>query len=206
MSDLSWVQIVAFNATLLAALASPGPAFLVATRTALIHGRQAGLKTGLGLATMAAVWTAAALMGLAALFTVIPWLYGALKLGGAVYLLYLAYGMWRGADTPLNVTETAVTHKAFTSGMLVNLANPKSVLFAGAVIAVIFPAGLSVTDSLLIVANHFVIEVVAYAGLAFALSTAPARATFLKAKAVLDRSAAVIMGALGVRLLASHSS
>ncbi len=41
---------VAFNRTLLAALASPGPALLLALRTTLVAGPRAGIATGAGLA------------------------------------------------------------------------------------------------------------------------------------------------------------
>ncbi len=57
-------HLIAFNLTLLAALASPGPAMLVALRTTLIAGRRAGILLGLGLGTAAAVWTMLSLLGL----------------------------------------------------------------------------------------------------------------------------------------------
>lgn len=205
MNDLSLVQIIAFNTTLLASLASPGPAFVMCTRVSLVQGRMAGITTGAGLALMASIWTGAALMGLAALFAVIPWLYGALKIGGALYLIYLAIGMWRGADEPLNTDGPKSSHRAFRAGVLVNLANPKSVLFSGAVLAVIFPAGLGITESLFIVANQFIVEALAYIALAITLSTTSARRGFMRFKAGLDRGAAMVMGALGLRLLWSQA-
>lgn len=201
ISDITLAQLIAFNATLLAAMASPGPAFLLVLRNAIADGRRAGILTGCGLALMAAVWTAAALMGLAALFEVVPWLYGAMKIGGALYLLYLAWGMWRGAARPLDVEAPARAGRAFRAGLLVNLSNPKSVLFAGAVIVVLFPAGLSVADSALIVANHLAVEILVYTGMATALSTATARTSYLRIKSTADRIAASIMAALGLRLL-----
>ncbi|MEE4189715.1 MAG: LysE family transporter [Roseobacter sp.] len=201
MSDLSLAQVLAFNLTLLAAMASPGPAFLLVLRNSIAQGRIAGILTGLGLGLIAATWTGAALLGLAAVFEVVPWLYSAMKIGGALYLLYLAWGMWRGASEPLDVTSRQAGHRAFLSGLIVNLSNPKSVLFAGAVIVVIFPAGLSATDSFLIVANHFLVEVAVYTGMAIGLSSAPARAAYLRLKQWADRIAAGIMGALGLRLL-----
>jgi threonine/homoserine/homoserine lactone efflux protein len=140
-------------------------------------------------------------MGLAALFGLVPWLYAAMKLGGAAYLIYLAISMWRSARQPLDAAPGRAQRQAFRNGVIVNLANPKSVLFAGAVIVVIFPAGLSATDSLLIVANHFAVEICVYSAMAFCLSTAPARAAYLRIKTHADRIAACILAALGLRLL-----
>lgn len=201
MSDLTWAQLVAFNITLLVAMAAPGPAFLLVLRNSIALGRRAGIMTGAGLGVMAALWTAAALAGLAAFFDIVPWAYGAIKAVGAVYLIYLAWGMWRGAAQPLKDTSDRASRRAFRAGLLVNLTNPKSVLFAGAVIVVIFPAGLSLSDSALIVANHLAVELCVYAAMAFGLSTAPARAAYLRVKTWADRIAAVVMGALGLRLL-----
>lgn len=201
MTGLTLAQLAAFNVTLLAAMASPGPAFLLVLRNSIAEGRTAGMLTGLGLGLVAALWTAAALLGLAALFDLVPWLYGAMKTCGALYLLYLAWGMWRGAARPLE-TGTAPSHKrAFRSGVIVNITNPKSVLFAGAVIVVIFPAGLSPTDSVLIIANHFIVEVMVYTAMAFGLSTPRARSAYLRIKGHADRIAAGVMAALGLRLL-----
>ena len=201
MTDLTLAQLIAFNLTLLAAMASPGPAFLLVLRNSMADGRRAGILTGLGLSVIATVWTSAALLGLAALFDLLPWLYGAMKLGGAIYLLYLAWSMWRGASQPLE-TGTKPSHKrAFRSGVIVNISNPKSVLFAGAVIVVIFPSGLSLGDSALIISNHFIVEITVYSAMAFGLSTPRARAAYLRVKTWADRIASGVMAALGLRLL-----
>ena len=49
----------------------------------------------------ALVWAAAALYGLQALFARFDWLYLAFRIGGALYLLYLAVMLWRHAGDPL---------------------------------------------------------------------------------------------------------
>ena len=205
MSDLTSAQVIAFNLTLLAAMASPGPAFLLVLRNSIAEGRRAGILTGIGLGLVAALWTGTALLGLAAVFEVVPWLYMVMKTGGALYLIYLAWGMWRGARQPLEIGSGKAHRRAFRSGLLVNLSNPKSVLFAGAVIVVIFPAGLSLGDSLLIVANHLAVEISVYTAMAFGLSSPPARPAYLRLKLWADRIAAGIMGALGLRLLFERS-
>lgn len=195
-------QLIAFNLTLLAAMAAPGPAMLLAIRATLTGGRTHGIATGLGLGTMAAAWTALALLGLDAVFALFPWAYLAMKFAGALYLMWIAVGMWRAARTPLADTAPPVPrHRAFLTGLGVNLANPKSALFAAAVLVVIFPAGLGALEMALIVANHLVVEWLVYGLFAMALSTGPARAGYLHLKPLLDRAAAAVLGALGLRLL-----
>jgi threonine/homoserine/homoserine lactone efflux protein len=88
--------------------------------------------------------------------------------------------------------------------VLVNLANPKSVLFAAAVIVVVFPKGLSLTDKAIIVGNHLMIELLFYSALAMLMSTQAISRRYLRLKPVLDRVAAGVLGALGVRLLAER--
>lgn len=197
-------HLIAFNLTLLAVLASPGPAMLVALRTTLIAGRRAGILLGLGLGTAAAVWTMLSLLGLNVVFTLFPWAYLTLKLTGAAYLIYLAFTIWRDARTPLETKVRAVQHHHILRGMLVNLSNPKSMLFASAVLVVIFPRDLALADKALIVANHMLVEWIAYAGFALALSTRPARDGYLRLKPVFDRVAATMLAVLGLRLLADR--
>lgn len=193
-------HFIAFNLTLLAAMAAPGPALLYALRMTVAHGFVAGAATGAGLGLVAAGWTAAALLGLEAAFALFPWGFAVLKGAGALYLIYIAVGLWRDARQPL-ADSPHPGRRAFVGGALVNLANPKAVLFAASVLVVIFPPGLTLADKGLIVANHLCVELIVYALFAAALSTRAARAGYLGAKPVLDRLAALVLGGLGLRLI-----
>ncbi|WP_300584105.1 LysE family translocator [Marivita sp.] len=197
---MTTAQFIAFNLTLLAAMAAPGPALLYALRQSVAGGFWAGVATGAGLGLMAALWTGAALLGLNAVFALVPWAYLALKTAGAIYLIWIAIQLWRSAHQPVSDSAHPGA-RAFFGGLLVNLANPKSVLFAGAVLVVIFPPDLGLGTKALIVANHFLVELVVYTLFAACLSSAPARAGYLRMKPIIDRAAAVILGALGLRLL-----
>ena len=148
---------------------------------------------------MRAAWTGAALLGLDVIFTLFPWAYMTLKIIGAIYLIYLAICIWREANTPLDAAQ-APRRRPFVNGVLVNFANPKSVLFASAVLVVIFPRDMNLAQKALIVGNHMLVEFVAYTAFAFALSTRAARDGYLRLKPVLDRIAAGVLGALGLKL------
>lgn len=193
-------QLIAFNLALLAAMASPGPALLVALRSTLAAGRGAGIATGAGLGLVAALWTLAALLGLDALFELVPWAYAGLKTAGALYLIWIAVEAWRHARAPLGPAPAA-GRRAFLTGALVNLGNPKSVLFAAAVLVVIFPPTLSLSEKALVTLNHFLVEVTVYAALAVLLGRDAVRVRYLALKPALDRAAALVLGALGLRLL-----
>lgn len=198
------LDLLAFNAVLAAAILSPGPALLFALRTALADGRAAGIAAGLGLGLVAGLWTLAALLGLEALFLLFPWAYLALKIAGAAYLVHIAWKTWRAARAPLAEAARRPRGRAFLDGILINLGNPKSVLFAASVLVVIFPKGLAAGEIALIVGNHMIVEWVFYAGFATLLSGAQARRAYLGAKSWIDRAAALMLGALGLKLLLSR--
>ncbi|MEO1365003.1 MAG: LysE family transporter [Pseudomonadota bacterium] len=197
---LTLAELVAFNTVLLAAILSPGAAMLFIIKATVTGGRTAGIATGLGLGTAAAMWTLAALLGLEAVFTLFPWTYTALKFGGALYLIWIAIQTWRHARDPLGEAPTP-RGRAVLSGLILNFGNPKSMLFAAAVIVVVFPQGLAAADIALIVVNHWALELIFYTGLALALSTPHVRRSYVSLKPVLDRIAATLLGALGLRLI-----
>ncbi|UWR23773.1 LysE family translocator [Sulfitobacter sp. S190] len=193
-------HLIAFNAVLIAAILSPGAAFLMAVRTSVASGRRAGILTGLGLGLAASFWTLAALLGLEGVFTLFPWTYTTLKLGGALYLIYLGIKTWRGANAPLTA-DAKPARRAFVEGLLVNAANPKSMLFAAAVIVVVFPEPLSARDIALVWANHLALEIAFYTLCALLLSAPVARGQYLRLKPLLDRFAAALLGGFGLKLL-----
>ena len=200
---MTFEHIIAFNLALLAAIVSPGPALLVAVRTVLSGGRKAGIAIGCGLGLMASTWTLLALLGLDAVFVLFPWAYMTAKTAGAVYLLYIAYKIWTGASAEIRPLSKRPEH-AFRQGFLVNLLNPKSVLFAAAVLIVVFPENMTATENAIVVANHLLVELAFYGALAFSISTQPISHRYLRAKTYIDRIAAIVLGALGTRLFVSR--
>jgi len=197
---MEFQHVITFNLALIAAILSPGPAFLYSLQTSLQSGRKAGVSAGLGLALMAAAWTMLALLGVNGLFVLFPWAFLLFKTGGALYLIYIAWKTWSNASSPIRKTDKPRA-AAFKGGVLINLANPKSVLFAAALIVVVFPMELSGLEKTIVVANHFLIEVVAYCSFALIMSTQSIGNRYLKAKTVFDRFSAIVLGGLGIRLL-----
>ena len=153
-------------------------------------------ERGAGLGLMAAIWAMMALLGFGVVFELFPFLYVRAKIVGAAYLLYIAYRMWRSAGVPTKAVVKP-TGRAFRQGFLVNLFNPKSVLFAAAVLVTVFPVGIGLADSVVIVANHFLVEIAFYTALAFGMSTQAVAKRYMRAKIYIDRLAAAILSALG---------
>ena len=93
----------------------------------------------MGRGLVAAFWTLVALASVDGLFQLFPCAYSALKIAGALYLIVLACGLWKQAANPIaSVHPVSKMHSAvgtwFFSGVLANLLNPKSVIFAAAVL------------------------------------------------------------------------
>ena len=75
------------------------------------------------------------MLGLGALLETSAWLFGALKIVGAAYLIYLGIRQWRSrlnffghAATPTGV-HVQTSARLFLRGLLVAATNPKSILF-----------------------------------------------------------------------------
>ncbi len=198
---MSLASLLAFNIAILGALMVPGPAFLALLRTALARGRAAGLACAVGLASASMLWVGAALLGLHALFALVPWAYAALKLGGAAYLAWLAVGLWRGAGAPV-APSAAMGGRSFRLGFLVNLSNPKAVFFIAAIFSTVFPVMPHGAAALALLADHFTLELIWYTGAVLILTTAPMRAAYLRAKAWIDRASAAVLGLIALRTAA----
>ncbi len=200
---MSIEHLLAFNVALFAAIASPGPALLVAIQTSLSSGRAAGVAIGCGLGLMASIWTLMALLGLEAVFRLFPWVYAVAKIAGAIYLLYIAWQMWGGAKKEIQATITPAK-RAFRQGFTINVLNPKSMLFAAAVLIVIFPSNMTIFENAIVVLNHLIVEILFYTALAFGMTTQTVSRRYMNAKLYIDRTASLILGALGLRLLVNR--
>lgn len=109
---------------------TPGPGiFYVAART-LAGGRAEGLASSFGTGVGGLAHVLAGALGLSALVLASAEAFTALKVIGAIYLVWLGIKTWRQAD---EVTVGAVTAtgagNAFREGMLVEALNPKTAVF-----------------------------------------------------------------------------
>ena len=203
-------SIITFNIVLLAAILSPGPAFLYIMTTSLSRGRVAGFAAGLGLGAMAAIWTLLAILGLEVLINLLPGLYLSIRIAGALYLLWIAVGLWRDpalsdddngdGDGDGSTMSKEGLRRFFLRGFLINLMNPKSVVFAASVIVMIFPPDISIAAMMIVPANHLLIEFCFYFVFAFVFSRQAVRQGYLARRRLFNRVAAIAMAALALRM------
>ena len=120
-----------FGAALLMAL-TPGPNMIYLISRSLCQGRAAGVMSWFGVVLGFTVHMCSAALGLTALFMAVPLGYELLKIGGAIYLLWLAWQALRpGARSPFETRELMPQspRKLFTMGMLTSILNPKVAIF-----------------------------------------------------------------------------
>jgi RhtB (resistance to homoserine/threonine) family protein len=188
----------------LLAVMSPGPSFLVVSRTALERGRSAALAASLGMTLGVIPWAVGAMYGLALLFERAVWLYTTLKAAGGLYLLYLAIQVWRHADTMPSAEAGPAPSSlavAFREAFLIQIANPKVAVFFASIFVAVLPPALPVWLSAVVLAIVLANEFLWYALVALLFSAQSPRAAYLRVKPVIDRVMAVMLGALGLRLL-----
>ena len=123
-----------FIAALVVALA-PGPDNLFVLAQSATHGARAGFSVICGLCTGICVQTALLIVGVSALIAASPVAFFVLQCCGAAYLLYLAYRSFqvRAGVVKLDAGSEGAGlpfRRLYLRGIIMNLTNPKAVLFA----------------------------------------------------------------------------
>ncbi len=134
------IELSAALGVLLVALGmvlTPGPNMIYLASRAISQGRRAGLVSLTGTAVGFLCYLLAATAGLSALFAAVPAAYTAVKIVGALYLAWLAWGVLRpGGRSPFEARELDPESDArlFGMGLLTNLLNPKIALMYAALL------------------------------------------------------------------------
>ncbi|MBO3744341.1 LysE family translocator [Actinoplanes flavus] len=122
--------LAAFTVATIVAMLAPGPDMLFVLSCGMRGGPRAGLLATAGLATSEAVHVLVAAAGLSALFTAVPAAFTVLRVAGAVYLGWLGVRMIRQRGEALSEKPGATGRRAYLSGFLTNLSNPKMIAFS----------------------------------------------------------------------------
>jgi threonine/homoserine/homoserine lactone efflux protein len=116
---------------------TPGPANIFAVATGMSRGRAAAMAGIVGMNAATLVWFGAAALGLGALVTAFPQVFRLISIGGAVYVAWLGINAWRGAfrnPAEARAPTLKMGRSALLDGFMVQIANPKAVLFFTAVL------------------------------------------------------------------------
>jgi threonine/homoserine/homoserine lactone efflux protein len=129
---MSFELWLAFAAASVALLAVPGPTVLLVMSYALGRGKSSGWATvpGVTLGDFTAMTTS--LLGAGAILAASAALFTALKLAGAIYLIWLGVKLWRAEPKLEDLQDTSMNlgrRPMFWNAYVVTALNPKSIVF-----------------------------------------------------------------------------
>ena len=162
-----------FIAAIVVALA-PGPDNLFVLAQSATHGAKSGICIICGLCTGIMVQTGLLVVGVSALIAASPVAFFVIQCMGAAYLVYLAYKSFQVRAGTVNIDErredglrptdervsdSVPFRRLYLRGIIMNLTNPKAILFALSFIppAVRMDSHLSPSVQMLILGAEFIV-------------------------------------------------
>lgn len=116
---------------------SPGAGAIASMSSGLNYGFRHGYWNAIGLQLALLVQIAIVATGAGVLFATTPWAFLAVKWFGVAYLLYLAYLQWKAPVHSIEIQQDLPQKSAgrlLLNGFLVNMSNPKAIVFLLAVL------------------------------------------------------------------------
>ena len=185
--------MIGFLAVAVVVIVAPGPDFALTLKNSMRGG---GAATALGVVTGQVVWVGATAAGVAALLAASHPAFVALRLVGAVYLVWLGLAtlLARGGHTPRHGAGSP-----FRQGLLSNLANPKMAVFFTSLLPQ-FGTGFAELLGLGLVFSSLTLLWLS----AYALAVARTRQVLVRGRVrrALDALSGLALAALGIRLAA----
>ena len=111
---------------------TPGPDNIYVLMQSIVNGRKYGIATVLGLMSGCIIHTTIVAFGASTILKENPTLFFIIKLFGALYLVYLAYKVFKSSGA-IELGNDAIPKKSvfelFKQGFIMNVLNPKVTLF-----------------------------------------------------------------------------
>ncbi|NNM43972.1 MAG: LysE family transporter [Chlamydiae bacterium] len=193
-------EIVSLSVISLLGAMSPGPDFAIITRHALTGSRKSAILASLGVCLAIMVHVTYCSLGVAFLLSKTPLLFKSIQVAGACYLGYLGAKLLFSKKSHSAVYAPPL-HKAFLSGFLTNLLNPKATLF----VLSVFTQFVNPSTPLFIEFVYgFVIAGVGFAwfaSLSYIITHRALRNHFVKFQTILMKVMGFVLLALGISVL-----
>ncbi|MEM8550837.1 MAG: LysE family translocator [Pseudomonadota bacterium] len=203
--------LASYTVAVMALTITPGPDMTLFLSQTVSRSRAAGFAAFAGAATGLVVHSAFVALGLSALLIASATAFTALKIIGALYLLWLAYdALKNGSSFDLKDAEraTGALHRVYLKGLLINLLNPKIIVFFITFLPqFVSPDDPAAVQKLFMLGVLFV--VIAAPIVAAMILSAGSLAAFLKrsprAARITDYIFATVLGAFAIKLLAARA-
>ncbi|MET0181427.1 MAG: LysE family translocator [Caulobacterales bacterium] len=158
---------------------TPGPNMGWLAIFAARHGRAAGMAAVAGVSLGLSVYMAAAAFGIAEIVVRGGPAYEVLRWAGIVYLLWLAWETWTGADNVQpeatgQFREGRVLRHGFMRGLIANLLNPKAAVFYLTILPTFVVAGRAspLAQTLFLGSTHLLVSVLVHGAIVLAAGSA----------------------------------
>ena len=203
---LDYLFLIPISVSLILGVISPGPSFVLVSKTAMSSSRPVGIALCLGMALGAMIFALLASVGLYLILETVPWLYTLLKIFGSLYLGFLAFKLWRSASEPMPSRSNVSSNKLFRSfilGLITQLSNPKTAIIFAGVFAAFIPQNLPPFSYVLLCTLAFIIDLAWYSLVTVALSTRKAQSIYTRYKTQICKVSAGFIGLISIKLAAS---
>jgi threonine/homoserine/homoserine lactone efflux protein len=203
----TWSLLLTVASVHALAVIAPGPNFLVVMRNALHAGRLPGFLTVFGVLTGGVIYISAGFLGVSALIEGAPRVYFAMRLVGAVYLIYLGIKVIRNSGTPVTLASTTHTvtpnelPMAYINGLLTNLSNPTSLLYFFTVFTTVIPPDLTLNLRLVVALMMMSITALWYTFVVTSFSLPRVRAAYVQIKRYADYAFGGLLIVLALRVI-----
>lgn len=201
---MSLASYLALAAAVFILALTPGPVVVATVARSLFSGLGASIGFVAGVAAVDLAYLLLAVFGLSAISSVLGELFIAIKILGAAYLIYLGIRLWTDRTHEMLIAGDPVPRrfwKSFGEGALVDLANPKIILFYAAFLPTFADLGtLGAADVAIMAAIVVGILVTTNFGFAWLASRARALIKSRRAVKAINRTSGTLMIGAGAWL------
>ena len=204
MNEISAIFTVATIAAI--GILSPGPDFIAVSYTAVTGNRRLASCVAAGVVLGNGIWAGAALLGIGILFALFPSMFMAIKLAGALYLMWLGYKLLKHAKSPLPDGQSELKSSLLmgvAKGLSTTMANPKAAIYYASALSMAAPAGAGWGLLLVMLLAVVSVATIWFSIVVLVLSNQKASALFRKLKVYFESFFGIVLLTFGLRQLLS---
>ncbi len=204
-----WQGFIIVTVVHLLAAASPGPDFALVTRQSLLHGREAGIWTSLGISLGLSIHILYSIAGLAAVVAHSAEWMTLIKVAGGIYLIFLGVKGLRAKprnddfQCVVQISSHGSPLRHVATGFFCNALNPKAPIYFLSLFTVVLSPDMPLPTLASYGCWIMLLQMIWFTTLAFLLTKELVRGRLLKAGHWIDRAFGVAMVTLGIKVLSS---
>jgi len=193
----------------LLAIASPGPTLMVVMSQAVAGSRRSGFLVVAGVVLATLTWSSVTAAGLGGVIARFGWLYLTLKIVGAAYLGWIAWGLLKGAihggAVGLDTTRPMMTDRqALRAGFLTTISNPKVAAYYASLFGVVIPASAPTVVFAGAILTAVLVSAAWWSAVVLLFGLSAVRNAYARARRWMDAVMGVLLLALAGRLIVSR--